>query len=98
MALKARGQMIKKHVAMMRAASQSIRSWYSEDLKKHDQLMTLLETYHKVHLQDNDHYPEKLAWCLEHCQNKFRDLKHGDGMYWYFENEKDATVFAMKWG
>lgn len=77
--------------------SQALRAGYSEDLKKHDRLMELLETYHKVCLTDNDSYPEKLTWCFEHCQNKFRDMKNGTGMYWYFENEKDASMFAMKW-
>lgn len=80
-----------------KAADQTARSWYSEDLKKHEQLMNLLDTYHKVHLEDNLHYPEKLSWCLEHCQSKFRDIKHGDGMDWYFEKENDAALFALKW-
>jgi len=84
-------------IPFIKAASQTMRAWYSEDLKKHDRLMSLLETYHKVHLHDNDCYPEKLAWCLENCQNKFRDIKHGDGMYWYFESEQDATMFSLKW-
>ncbi len=78
-------------------ATPKLRTWYSEDLKKHDRLMELLETYHKVCLPDNDNYPEKLTWCFEHCQSKFRDIKNGDGMYWYFENEQDASMFAMKW-
>lgn len=81
----------------MKNNDQSMRAWYSADLKKYDKLMALLETYHKVHLEDDEKYPEKLTWCLEHCQNKFRDIKHGDGMYWYFENEQDASMFAMKW-
>jgi hypothetical protein len=84
-------------VARMKAANQTIRAYYSDDLHKHDNLMKLLETYHKVLLPDNEKYPEKLAWCLEFCQNKFRDIKQGEGMYWYFENEQDATMFAMKW-
>jgi hypothetical protein len=84
-------------VPMMRAANQTMRAWYSEDLKKHDDLMTLLDSYHKVHLLDNDNYPEKLTWCFQFCQGKFRDIKHGDGMYWYFQNEEDASMFALKW-
>jgi hypothetical protein len=84
-------------IPMMKAADQSMRSWFSEDLKKHDQLMNLLQTYHKVQLSDNERYPEKLTWCLEKCQGKFRDIKHGDGMLWYFELEVDATMFALKW-
>jgi hypothetical protein len=88
---------LKKVVPMMRSANQSMRAWYSEDLLKHDKLMALLNTYHKVHLHNNEQYAEKLSWCLEHCQSKFRDIKHGDGMYWYFENEQDASLFALKW-
>lgn len=82
---------------MMRSSNQTMRAWYSEDLKKHDQLMALLNTYHKVQLNENETYPEKLTWCLEKCQGKFRDIKYGDGMLWYFELETDATVFALKW-
>jgi hypothetical protein len=89
--------MIKKPIAMIKAANQTMRAWYSEDLKKHDQLMALLNTYHKVQLSENDSYPEKLSWCLEHCRDKFRDIKHGDGMLWYFKREEDATMFALRW-
>jgi hypothetical protein len=88
---------LKKIVPMMKAANQSMRSWYSEDLRKHDQLMNLLETFYKVHLEDNEQYPEKLAWCLKYCQSKFRDIKYGDGMYWYFQSEQDASLFSLKW-
>jgi hypothetical protein len=84
-------------VPMIKAAKQTMRAWYSEDLLKHDNLMELLQSYHKVHTLDNNNYPEKLSWCLEHCQSKFRDIKHGDGMYWYFKLEEDATMFALKW-
>jgi hypothetical protein len=66
------------------------------DLQQDDRLMKLLETYHPVKLQDED-FPEKLTWCLENCQNKFRDLNIDGYRVWYFENEKDATMFAMKW-
>jgi hypothetical protein len=88
---------IRKIVPMMQAMNQTVRAWYSEDLKKHDQLMALLNTYHKVQLNENEQYPEKLAWCLEHCSDKFRDIKHGDGMLWYFKREEDATMFALRW-
>jgi hypothetical protein len=86
-----------KAIAMIKAANQTMRAWYSEDLLKHDKLLDLLETYHKVHLNENEDYAEKLTWSLEHCKGKFRDIKHGDGMYWYFEREEDATMFALKW-
>jgi hypothetical protein len=84
-------------VAMIKSANQSMRTWYSSDLSKHDQLIKLLGTYQCVELRDNDNYAEKLTWCLEYCKGKFRDLKHGDGMKWYFEHEKDATMFALRW-
>jgi hypothetical protein len=84
-------------VPMMKAANQTMRAWYSEDLLKHDKLMELLQSYHKVLISDNSQYPEKLSWCLEHCRSKFRDIKHNDGMYWYFELEEDATMFALRW-
>lgn len=82
---------------MMKAANQTMRAWYSEDLLKHDQLMSLLSTYFKVHLDSIDEYPEKLTWCFRQCKGKFRDIKHVDGMYWYFEKEEDASLFALKW-
>lgn len=89
-----------KSIPVMRAARQTSRAWYSADLSKHDRLMELLETYHKVHLSANpgsENYGDTLSWCLEHCKGKFRDIKHGDGLDWYFENEEDAAVFALKW-
>jgi hypothetical protein len=89
-----------KSVAMMKAMNQTVRAWYSEDLKKHDRLLELLDTYHKVRLetaQSKENYGDKLTWCLEHCRGKFRDLKYGDGMDWYFEREEDATLFALRW-
>jgi len=67
------------------------------DLRADDRLMSLLESYHAVVVENDIEFPEKLTWCLEHCQNKFRDLAHPDGRVWYFENKYDATMFAMKW-
>jgi hypothetical protein len=84
-------------VAMIKAANQTMRAWHDTDLSKHDRLLELLGTYHCIEIQNNNDYPEKLAWCLEHCKSKFRDLKHGDGIKWYFESEQDATMFALKW-
>lgn len=76
------------------------REWYNQDLNKHDKLLDLLQTYHKIHLEkmsDKNEYGDILTWCLEHCRGKFRDLKHGDGLIWYFELEEDATLFALRW-
>jgi len=55
-----------------------------------------LDTYHAIVLKDDD-FSEKLTWCLENCQSKFRDLSDPTGRAWYFQNEQDATMFAMKW-
>jgi hypothetical protein len=96
MATKVR-QIMAKTEAILNSATQTMRAWYSADLSKHDQLMALLNTYHKVQLHNNEHYPEKLSWCLEHCVDKFRDIRHGDGMLWYFKQEQDATMFALRW-
>ncbi len=67
-----------------------------EHLKVDDRLMDLLSTYHIIVLSDDD-FAEKLTWCLEHCQNKFRDLSDPNGRAWYFQNEQDAMMFSMKW-
>lgn len=67
------------------------------DLQTDSRLMELLKSYHAVLITNDIEFPEKLTWCLEHCQSKFRDLSDQNGRVWYFENEKDATLFAMKW-
>jgi hypothetical protein len=65
-------------------------------LKVDQRLMDLLGTYNMIMLPDED-FAEKLTWCLESCQGKFRDLSDTNGRAWYFQNEQDATMFAMKW-
>ena len=67
-----------------------------EHLKVDDRLMALLNSYHAIVLRDDD-FSEKLTWCLENCQSKFRDLSDPNGRAWYFQNVQDATMFAMKW-
>jgi hypothetical protein len=67
-----------------------------EHLKVDDRLMSLLDSYHAIVLRDDD-FAEKLTWCLENCQNKFRDLSDPNGRAWYFQNEQDAMLFAMRW-
>ncbi len=62
------------------------------------QLMQLLRTYYPVKIKDIQDYAEKLTWCLEHCQNKFRDINTSEGRVWYFQNDQDALMFALKWG
>lgn len=66
------------------------------DLNVHDPLMDLLESYTMLVLPDSD-FAEKLTWCLANCQNKFRDLSVAGGRAWYFQNEQDAAMFAMRW-
>jgi hypothetical protein len=51
----------------------------------------------EVLLTNDDYFSDKLTWCLEHCQSKFRDLSDQHGRIWYFQNEHDATMFAMRW-
>lgn len=62
-----------------------------------ERLMELLSHYHVIRLEDDD-FSERLTWCLEKCQNKFRDLSENGRRAWYFENERDASMFALKWG
>ncbi len=66
-------------------------------LLEHDRLMKILESYHVVRLSEDNDFAEKLTWCMEHCQSKFRDIKESDCRAWYFQNEQDASIFAMKW-
>ncbi len=66
-------------------------------LLEHERLMKILESYHTVRLEKDDDFAEKLTWCLEHCQSKFRDIKESNCRAWYFQNEQDASMFAMRW-
>ena len=61
-----------------------------------DELLNALQNYFPVHVEDTE-FNQKLTWCLEHCQKKFRDLSNSTGRTWYFENEQDAMMFAIKW-
>lgn len=64
----------------------------------HDErLLALLQTYHHISTYKDHDFNEKLVWCLEHCQGKFRDILTSDHRIWYFENEQDAALFALKW-
>jgi hypothetical protein len=67
-----------------------------EHVKVDTRLMDLLSSYHMIRLSD-DLFAEKLTWCLEHCQCKFRDLSDTGGRAWYFQNEQDAAMFALRW-
>lgn len=62
------------------------------------QLMDVLKGYHVVRLDElEDDFNQKLTWCLEHCQGKFRDIREREQRAWYFQNGEDATMFAMRW-
>lgn len=69
-----------------------IPQWPQQD----ERLMQALASYYPIPLDDT-RFSEKLTWCLENCQNKFRDISTNRGRTWYFENQHDATVFAMRW-
>lgn len=62
-----------------------------------DAILAALKDYHIVHLDHDNEYNEKLTWCLEHCKSKFRDFADGRSRAWYFKDEQDAVIFAMKW-
>ncbi len=36
-------------------------------------------------------------WCEEKCQGLWRSEAY-HALYWQFENEKDATMFMLRWG
>lgn len=80
-------------IASIMSTSKSV----DNHLTKDEKLMSLLATYYPVTLEEEGNYSERLSWCLEHCQNKFRDIKLSNSRVWYFQNEQDASLFALKW-
>lgn len=66
-------------------------------LMEDGKLMEILQNYHVVRLDTDDDFSDKLTWCMEHCQNKFRDIRESNCRAWYFQNEHDAAMFAMRW-
>ncbi len=66
-------------------------------LLEDDKLMQILQSYHVVRLEGDELFSEKLTWCMEHRQSKFRDIRESEGRAWYFQNELDASMFAMRW-
>jgi len=66
-------------------------------LLEDDKLMQILQSYHVVRVANDENFAEKLTWCMEHCQSKFRDIRESNCRAWYFQNEQDATIFAMRW-
>ncbi len=37
------------------------------------------------------------SWCDENCQGLWRSQTF-HALYWQFENERDATMFMLRWG
>lgn len=66
-------------------------------LTEDEKLMTLLESWNPIVTDDDDYYNSKLVWCLENCQGKFRDIRAFETRTWYFQHERDASLFALKW-
>jgi hypothetical protein len=66
-------------------------------LLEDDKLMKILESYHVVRLDSDNDFNDKLVWCMEHCQSKFRDIRESNCRAWYFQNAQDASMFAMRW-
>ena len=71
--------------------------WLGAVLLEDDKLMKILESYHVVRLDSDNDFNDKLVWCMEYCQSKFRDFRESNCRAWYFQNEQDASMFAMKW-
>lgn len=38
----------------------------------------------------------QVEWCLEHCNGQFKDVNLYNDRVWYFEDEKDAMLFALQ--
>jgi hypothetical protein len=36
-------------------------------------------------------------WCKDHCTGLWR-LEHVHALYFQFENDRDATMFMLRWG
>ena len=61
--------------------------------------MTVPGFEHKVRIAEKnvDRRVEHLEWCLAHCQGQFKDINFYGDRIWFFEDEKDAMLFALQW-
>lgn len=50
--------------------------------------------FDKLGYENLDHMKN---WCEQNCQSLWR-CEHTYALYWQFENEKDATMFMLRWG
>ena len=57
-----------------------------------------LNAYYPVTV-GTDNYSKMLDWALENCEGKFCDFVTDHSFRkWYFQLEKDAVFFSIKWG
>ncbi len=63
-------------------------------------MRNILATYHAVptSMEMFEDYAGRLEWCLTHCGGNFTDVQAHESRIWYFEQEKDAIMFSLKWG
>ena len=72
------------------------KSWNTID---DAELIKLLESWtHILVRRDTAAYTECLTWCLKHSQGRFIDRTWDSNRLWYFEDERDAVLFAMQFG
>jgi len=60
--------------------------------------MINLDTYYNVSIEvTDDNFADHLEWCLDNCSGNFRDVRMHGIRTWFFESEKDAVLFSLKW-
>ena len=54
---------------------------------------------HRINFQtvSYEKLPKMKKWCDENCQGLWRN-EQIHAIYFQFENERDATMFMLKWG
>jgi len=67
------------------------------NLSTTDAPIEFLDNYYSIQTLDDTLYNEKLSWCFENSQGRFRDQRRFESRIWYFEKELDATMFVIKW-
>lgn len=63
-------------------------------MNSRDKVTEIIKDWHTVKTVNEFYSNEKmLVWALQNCQGKF----YHRGNRWWFYNEQDATVFALKY-
>ena len=63
------------------------------------ELINLLASWtHILVRKETASYTDCLTWCLKNTQGRFIDRIWDGHRLWYFENEKDAVLFAIQYG